>query len=142
MTKHHLASAATIAPPARVLFLFAPYRPPAQRLGDRAFCLARDCEVVVTSWSGGRIPWPRCRALGRRGGSGILVEEELARALRHESAAAIRYWWGVGITTVAWWRRVLGIGRADPEGSRMLIQAAAEAGAARVRGKRLSPDEV
>ena len=46
-------------------------------------CLARDCDVVVTGTSTGRIPWPRCRAVGTHGGgSGILVDEELARAVR------------------------------------------------------------
>jgi hypothetical protein len=34
-----------------------------------------------------------------------LVDDELARAVRHESALAIRYWWGVGTKTVVWWRR-------------------------------------
>jgi LPXTG-motif cell wall-anchored protein len=28
-----------------------------------------------------------------RGGSGLLLDEELARAVRHESAAAVMYWW-------------------------------------------------
>jgi hypothetical protein len=50
-----------------VKLLFGPYRPPVLRKGDRAFCLFRDCAVVVTSWTDARIPWPRCRALdGRR----------------------------------------------------------------------------
>jgi hypothetical protein len=59
--------------------------------GDRATCLYRDALVVVTSWSDGRLSWPRCRALGHRGGSGILVYADLARAIRHESAAAVEY---------------------------------------------------
>src|SRR5262245_50244449 len=44
----------------------------------------------------GLIPWPRCRALDQRGGcgSGLLVDEELARAVRSESTAAEMYWWG------------------------------------------------
>jgi hypothetical protein len=33
-------------------------------------------------------PGPGC-------GSGVLLEEELARAVRHESAAAICHWWRV-----------------------------------------------
>jgi hypothetical protein len=79
----------------RVKLLFGPYQAPALRRGDRAFCLLRDCTVVVTSWSSDRIPWPRCRALdGTGGGSGLLLDEELARAVRHESAAAVMYWWG------------------------------------------------
>ncbi|HMC66420.1 MAG TPA: hypothetical protein VKI65_15910 [Gemmataceae bacterium] len=109
--------------------LFGPYKPPTLRRGQRAFCLARDCDVVITGWTAARILWPRCRAFGTHGGgSGILVDTELARAVRHESAAAVRYWWGVGTKTIAWWRRALGVGRADPEGSRRLIRAASLAG--------------
>ncbi len=84
----------------------------------------------MTSWTDARIPWPRCRALHTHGGSGILVDETLACVIRHESALAIRYWWGVTTKTVAWWRRALGIlGRADTEGSRRLITAASRLGA-------------
>jgi hypothetical protein len=71
-----------------------PYNPPALRRGDKASCLYRDGDVVITSWSDGRISWPRCRRLGTRGGSGLLVDEELARAVRLESSLAIQYWWG------------------------------------------------
>jgi hypothetical protein len=71
--------------------LHGPYRPPGLRRGERTVCLYRDAEVVITSWSDGLIPWPRCRALGRRGGSGLLITEELVRAIRTESSAAIQY---------------------------------------------------
>ena len=46
---------------------FGPYRAPALKRGDRAFCLARDCLVVVTSWTGARLPWPRCRTAALTG---------------------------------------------------------------------------
>src|SRR5262245_26109787 len=80
----------------RVKLLFGPYQAPALRQGDRAFCLLRDCDVVITSWSSGRIPWPRCRPVDgyHGGGWGLLLDEELARAVRHESAAAVCHWWG------------------------------------------------
>jgi hypothetical protein len=65
-------------------------------------CLLRDGTVVITSWSDGRISWPRCRRLGVRGGSGLLVDDELVRAIRSESSLAIQYWWGVQAETV--WR--------------------------------------
>jgi hypothetical protein len=128
----------------RVKLLSGPYTPPKLKRGDRAMCLFRDCTVVITSMSAGRIPWPRCRALDQRGGggSGLLVEEELARAVRSESAAAIKHWWGVSTKAVWHWRRALGVGRADNPGSRRLIRAAAEAGASTLRGKPRPPEQV
>jgi hypothetical protein len=59
----------------------------------------------------------------------LLVDEELARAIRHESAVAVAHWWGVSRAAVIHWRKALGVGRTDNEGSRRLIQAAAEEGA-------------
>ena len=76
----------------RLKLLFGPYRAPPLRRGDRATCLYRDTTVVITSWTDAPIPWPRCRALDSRGGFGLLVDEELARAVRHESAAAVMHW--------------------------------------------------
>jgi hypothetical protein len=127
----------------RSKLLFGPYRPPPLKRGDRAFCLLRDRDVVVTSWTDARISWPRCRPLDRPlGGSGILLDEELARAVLQESAAAICYWWGVSEGVVWRWRRVLGVGRTNNEGTRRLVRAAAEAGAAERRGKPLPREEV
>jgi hypothetical protein len=125
----------------RYLLLFGPYRTPALQRGDRSICHYRDSDVVVTGWTEARLPWPRCQALGSKGGSGLLVDDELARAIRHESAVAIQHWWGVNGVTVARWRKSLGVRRADPEGSRRLIQSASDAGAAAVRCKRLTPQE-
>src|SRR5262249_10796644 len=66
-----------------------PYTPPSLRRGDRATCLFRDADVVITSWTSAPIPWPRCcRADPPGGGSGLLVTEELARAVRTGSAFA------------------------------------------------------
>jgi hypothetical protein len=98
-----------------------------RRRSDRAFCLFRDCTVVVTGWTDAPIPWPRCRALdGTGGGSGVLVDEELARAVRRESAAAITHWWRVAECAVWRWRKALGVTRTNNEGSRRLIRTAAE----------------
>ena len=77
--------------PENAKLLFGPYTPPPLRKGEHTRCLYRDADVVITSWSDGRISWPRCRALGHRGGSGLLVDDELARAITHESAAALMY---------------------------------------------------
>jgi hypothetical protein len=70
--------------------LFGPYRPPALKVGQRATCLYRDCDVGVTGWSDAPILWPLCRRLGRyKGHASLLVDDELARAIRHESAQAL-----------------------------------------------------
>jgi hypothetical protein len=131
-----------VATPDRAKLVHAPYRPPRLRKDDRAFCLLRDCLVVITGWTGARISWPRCRALDGPGGrSGILLDEELARAVRCESAAAICHWWGVSEGVVWRWRKVLGVTRTNNEGSQRLIHTAAEAGDAVLRGKELSDAE-
>jgi hypothetical protein len=127
----------------RVRLLHGPYLVPRLRRGDRAFCLYRDTDVVVTGWTDARISWPRCRPLDvPRTHPSLLVDDELARAVRQESAAAVRFWWGVSVGVVWRWRRALGVTQANNEGSRQRIQAAAEAGAARLRGVPLPPDAV
>jgi hypothetical protein len=90
--------------------------------------------VIVTGWSDGPIPWPRCRALGTRGGgSGLLLDEVLARAVRNESVAAICHHWKVHSGVVWRWRKALGVGWTDSEGTRRLMRAAAKAGARVIR---------
>jgi len=117
--------------------LHGPYTPPGLRRGDRTFCLYRDAEVVITSWTEARIPWPRCRAIGVRGGSGLLITEELVRAIRTESAEALKYWFSVKANAVWNWRRAHGVTRWGTEGSRRLHQALSEDAAAKLRGKKL-----
>jgi hypothetical protein len=119
---------------------FGPYPAPALKRGDRATCLYQDCDVVVTGWTDARISWPRCRPRHvRRSHPSLLVNEELARAIRHESAAAIRHWWGVSVGVV--WRKALGVGRTDNEGSARLIRAAAEKGAVAVAAREWTQEE-
>ncbi len=101
--------------------LFGPHQAPALKVGDRGFCLVRCCVVVVTSWTDAKIPWPRFRALETHGGgSGVLVDEESARAIRHESATAPKHWWGASPTAETNWRRALGVGQWDTPGSERL----------------------
>jgi hypothetical protein len=57
----------------------------------------------------------------------------LARAIRCESATAIRHWWGASHGTVAGLRRVLGVTPMHNDGSRRLVHAAAKAAAAAMR---------
>jgi hypothetical protein len=127
----------------RVKLLHGPYKTPRLRRGDRTFCLFRDCDVIVTGWTDARISWPRCRPLDvPRTHPSLLVDEELARAIRHESAAAIQCWWGVSNGVVHRWRRMLGVTRTNNDGSRRLIRAASERGAEQQRGKPLTPGQV
>jgi hypothetical protein len=121
----------------RFKLLHGLYKAPSHRRGDRAVCLYRDCEVVVTTWTDARISWPRCRRRGQKGGSGLLVNEELLRAIRTESAEAIKHWFGVSTHAVWRWRKAFGITQWGTEGSRRLHTQVSEAGAARQRGRRL-----
>jgi hypothetical protein len=109
----------------RVQLLFDPYKAPRLKRGDKAFCLVRDYPVVVVGWSDARIPWPRCRPLDPpRCGSGLLIDAELARAIQHESAAAVAYWWGVNKSTVIHWRKALGVTRTNNAGTHRLVLGA------------------
>jgi hypothetical protein len=127
----------------RVKLLFGPYKAPPLKRGDLAVCLFRDAPVVITGWSDAPITWPRCRALdGPGGGSGLLVDEVLAWAVRHESAAAIMFWWGASSTAVGHWRHALGVTRTDNEGTARLTVSAAKKGAAELRGQELPPEQV
>jgi hypothetical protein len=125
-----------------VKLLHGPYEPPALKKGDRAFCLFRDADVIVTSWTAARIPWPRCRlAEGPGGGSGLLVDEEFARALRCESALAIKYWWGASQTSVWAWRKALGVPRYNEGSARLRVELNAETAEA-LPGVKLPPEQV
>jgi hypothetical protein len=122
--------------------LHGPYEPPTLRRGDRATCLYRDGDVVITGWSAGRIAWPRCRRLdSNAGGSDLLVNEELARAVRLESSLALQYWFGVGADVVWRWRKALGVTQWGTEGSRRLLQQISRAGAEAVKRKTFTKAE-
>ena len=126
----------------RIKLLFSPYKAPLRKRGDRTTCLYRDAPVIITSWSSASIPWPRCRALDSPGGgSGLLVDEELARAVRHESAVAVMHWWGASMGAVCRWRKTLGVGRTDNEGSRRLMLASAEKGAEAIKEHEWTEEE-
>lgn len=106
--------------------LYGPYTPPAVCRGDRVTCLMRDSDVIVTTWSDAPISWPLGYAPTEKpgGGPGFVVDEELVRALRCESSLAIQYWWRVGKTTVAKWRKALGVSKKNNDGTRLLVSAA------------------
>jgi hypothetical protein len=68
--------------PSRFQLLHGPYTAPALRRGDETKGYFRGGTVVVTGWSDGPIPWPRCHRPGTHGGgSGLLVDAELARGV-------------------------------------------------------------
>jgi hypothetical protein len=114
----------------RLKLLRGAYRAPRLRVGDHATCRLRG-DVVITGWSDAPIPWPRCRAFGTHGGgSGLLLAGDLVKAVRQESAAAVMSWWGVTAGVVWRWRKALGVALMENDGSRRLIQAAADRGAA------------
>jgi hypothetical protein len=126
----------------RVELLGGPYRAPALRVGARATCLYRDCMVIITSWTDARISWPRCRPVDvARSHPTLLVDDELARAIRTESAAALRYWWGVGVKQVWRWRQCYSIGRTRTPGSARLVQAAAQLGADAMKEREWTEEE-
>jgi hypothetical protein len=132
----------TMHPHERVALLHGPYHAPALRKGDRTNCLYRDCEVVVTSWTDAPIPWPRCRSVEhKRSGPGLLVDDELLRAIRTESAAAVGHWWKVSVSVVWSWRRSFSVDKVNNEGSNRLVRAAAEKGAEAIKAKEWTAEE-
>ena len=127
------------------MLVCGPYRAPRLAIGSRASCLYRDRMVLVVGYTDARLPWPLCRPVPpASGGAGLLVEEELARAIRCESVLALRHWWGVGNSSAERWRRAFGVSRMGSEGSRRLILEAID-GLAKARaageGGVWSPEE-
>src|SRR5438445_12069130 len=60
-------------------------------------------------------------------------------AIRTESAAALKFWFGVGTKAVWNWRRAFGVGRLGTPGSAAAHAAASGKGAAAVRGRPVGP---
>jgi hypothetical protein len=75
----------------RPFVVAGPYCPPRLKIGDRATCLYRDCSVIITGFSSALIQWPQCCAVDVGGRPGLLVDEELLRAIRTESALSLRH---------------------------------------------------
>jgi transposase-like protein len=127
-----------VAPP-----LIGTYTSPAVRVGQRVTCLFRDCDCKVTSISNAPIPWPRVQPVEERGGSGLWVCAALVKAIRTESAAALKYHFGASTTTVWAWRKNFGVGgRATTKGSKRAIRAAAKLGAEAVKAKEWTDEEL
>src|ERR1019366_867348 len=94
----------------RVKLLLGPYLPPRTRPGRSLACHLRG-KVTVRSISDAPIQWPCTwrHAIDHR--PSIILCGDVVRAVCTESAAAIMYHWGVGHSTLATWRRALGVGQ-------------------------------
>jgi hypothetical protein len=76
--------------PDKCHLLHCPYHAPPLRRRDCAECLMRGT-VAITGWTDARISWPRCRRLEGKCHPSLLLDDQLARAIRTESATAVRY---------------------------------------------------
>ena len=123
--------------------LLGTYGPPAVQKGDVVRCLFRCCDCTVTSVSDAPFPWPRVRGKKRRGGSGLWVNATLARAIRTESAEALKHWFGASSTTVWAWRRAFRVGgTATTPGSKKAHLAGSRAGAETLKAKEWTDEEL
>ena len=121
--------------------LLCTYAPPPVRAGARLYCRLRQAWCKVTSWSDAPIPWPRGVQLGIRSGPGLIVTRDLERAVKTESAAAVKHWFGVGTTAVWKWRRLIpGEGHVRTRGDRLTRRRNSAAGADAARGVPLSEE--
>jgi len=116
------------------------YTPPPARAGARLYCRSRRAWCRVTSWTDALLSWPRGVQVGIRSAPGLIVTRELERAVRTESAAAVKHWFGVGTRVVWKWRRafVPGPGHVRTRGDRLTQRRNSAAGADAVRGVPLS----
>src|SRR6516162_8028198 len=101
--------------PDKCRLLQGPYQAPAPRVSDGADCLMRGT-VLITSWTDARISWPRCRRPQSKSHPSLLLDTELARAFRTETAIAVCCRWGVSQGLLV--RRFPGTG-ADVESIRL-----------------------
>lgn len=121
--------------------LIGTYTTPAVRIGRKVRCRYRGKWCRVTSFTAAPIPWPRVQPLGQRGGCGLLVNAELKRATRTESAAALGRWWGLSKSAVHSLRVWAGVeGHDTTAGTRRAVKAAADLGGEATRGAELGDE--
>jgi hypothetical protein len=100
-----------------ISILIGTYTPPAWRVGRRVFCRVRKSWCLVTSFTCGRIPWPRGQSVAGNDVYGIVANADLERAVRTEPAKALRYWFGISAATIWRWRKAFGISATGTPGS-------------------------
>jgi hypothetical protein len=120
------------------------YRTPRVRVGRVLTCEARDCDVLVSGYSSGRIPWPVGYGRERGGPATLIVYGDLAAAIRRESNQAVGFWFGACPATVSRWRKKLDV-RANTAGTHELRRGYARedwfaAMQARARDVRWTPE--
>jgi hypothetical protein len=122
--------------------LIGTYPTPRVRRRQRVWCEYRSKWCRVTSFTADLIPWPRVAPEGQKGGSGLWVNDTLATAIRTESGAALKHWFGVSQGAANRWRRWAGVeGWTATAGTRVAVKGAAEKGAEATRGRELSDAE-
>ena len=90
-----------------------------------------------------RSPGRRVQPRRQRGGSGLWVNDTLAKAIQTESAEALMYWFGVSANVVWRWRKTFGVsGTATTPGSRKAHRQACQAGAEEMRAKEWTDEEL
>jgi hypothetical protein len=89
------------------------------------------------------LSWPRGRREGQqqRGQASIVVDADLARAIRSESAVALKHWLGVREGVVSRWRKALGVSMTNNPGTNRLVRAAAQKAGASHSGKEWTEEE-
>ena len=102
----------------RFRLIRGPYEPPLFKGGFLVDAVRG--KVRFGKYSNALIPWPIFKKQGSRGSGGHVLCGDLLRALKHESAAAICYHWGVCAGTVLKWRRALGLKGLTPGAQRMV----------------------
>jgi hypothetical protein len=79
--------------------------------------LAERLGLVDEDLADARISWPRCRRPVGKSHPSLLLDSELARAVRTEAAAAVEWHWGVSIGVVNRWRKFLDVTRTNNPGT-------------------------
>jgi hypothetical protein len=84
--------------------IYGPYVAPEVKIGDELLCSVYGLQVV-SGWCGPK-QWPRAKARGR---PRLIICGDLRRALELETCETVCLHWGIHLSTVAKWRKKLGL---------------------------------